>query len=85
MNAYTHTCARTRTDRRSDADSIFPLRPVLQEMHVGHLRSTIIGDTLCRLTEFRGHQGSSLSCLCVNRRDVLQLHMEHVLFLVYAL
>jgi arginyl-tRNA synthetase len=24
-------------------------------MHVGHLRSTIIGDTLCRLEEFRGH------------------------------
>ena len=83
-SSYTHTCAHTRTGRRSDADSIFPLRPVLQEMHVGHLRSTIIGDTLCRLTEFRGHKGSSLSCLCVNRRDVL-LHMEHVLFLVYAL
>lgn len=84
MNTYTHACAHTRTDRRSDADSIFLLRPVLQEMHVGHLRSTIIGDTLCRLTEFRGHKGSSLSCLCVNRHDVL-LHMEHVLFLVYAL
>lgn len=85
MNTYTHTYAHTRTDRRSDTDSIFPLRTVLQEMHVGHLRSTIIGDTLCRLTEFRGHKGSSLSHLCVNGLVALQLHMEHVLFLVYAL
>jgi len=28
---------------------------IAKEMHVGHLRSTIIGDTLCRLAEFRGH------------------------------
>jgi arginyl-tRNA synthetase len=26
-----------------------------KEMHVGHLRSTIIGDSLCRLFEFMGH------------------------------
>jgi arginyl-tRNA synthetase len=29
---------------------------IAKEMHVGHLRSTIIGDTLCRLAEFRGHK-----------------------------
>lgn len=28
---------------------------VAKEMHVGHLRSTIIGETLCRLMEFFGH------------------------------
>ena len=28
---------------------------VAKEMHVGHLRSTIIGETLCRLLEFIGH------------------------------
>lgn len=28
---------------------------VAKEMHVGHLRSTIIGDTLCRLLEYLGH------------------------------
>lgn len=28
---------------------------VAKEMHVGHLRSTIIGDTICRLLEFLGH------------------------------
>ncbi|CAM9542548.1 unnamed protein product [Chrysoparadoxa australica] len=28
---------------------------IAKEMHVGHLRSTIIGDTLCRVLEFLGH------------------------------
>jgi len=28
---------------------------VAKEMHVGHLRSTIIGDTICRVLEFIGH------------------------------
>ena len=28
---------------------------IAKEMHVGHLRSTIIGDTLSSLLEFRGH------------------------------
>jgi len=29
---------------------------IAKEMHVGHLRSTIIGDCLARVLEFRGHQ-----------------------------
>ncbi len=29
---------------------------IAKEMHVGHLRSTIIGDCLARVFEFRGHQ-----------------------------
>jgi arginyl-tRNA synthetase len=29
---------------------------VAKHMHVGHLRSTIIGDCLCRLLEFEGHE-----------------------------
>ncbi|MDC0256612.1 arginine--tRNA ligase [Synechococcus sp. AH-551-P10] len=29
---------------------------IAKEMHVGHLRSTIIGDSLARLLEFRGHR-----------------------------
>jgi len=28
---------------------------IAKEMHVGHLRSTIIGDCICRTLEFRGH------------------------------
>lgn len=29
---------------------------IAKEMHVGHLRSTIIGDTLSNMLEFRGHE-----------------------------
>jgi arginyl-tRNA synthetase len=29
---------------------------IAKEMHVGHLRSTIIGDSLCRILEFAGHE-----------------------------
>jgi len=28
---------------------------IAKEMHVGHLRSTIIGDSIARILEFRGH------------------------------
>ena len=28
---------------------------IAKEMHVGHLRSTIIGDTICRILEYLGH------------------------------
>ena len=28
---------------------------IAKEMHVGHLRSTVIGDSICRLLEFLGH------------------------------
>jgi arginyl-tRNA synthetase len=29
---------------------------IAKDMHVGHLRSTIIGDCICRLLEFQGHK-----------------------------
>ena len=28
---------------------------IAKDMHVGHLRSTIIGDCICRVLEFLGH------------------------------
>ena len=28
---------------------------IAKEMHVGHLRSTILGDSICRILEFQGH------------------------------
>ncbi len=48
-----------------EAGPVPPAEPVIvdfsspniaKEMHVGHLRSTIIGDALARVLEFRGHQ-----------------------------
>lgn len=36
---------------------------VAKEMHVGHLRSTIIGDSICHLLEFLGHKVTRLNHL----------------------
>jgi len=38
---------------------------IAKEMHVGHLRSTIIGETICRLLEFVGHDVLRCVCVCV--------------------
>ncbi|RLN49758.1 hypothetical protein BBJ29_002737 [Phytophthora kernoviae] len=32
-----------------------------KKLHVGHLRSSVIGDTICNLLEFRGHQVARVS------------------------
>jgi arginyl-tRNA synthetase len=49
---------------------------IAKQMHVGHLRSTIIGDCICRLLEFLGHNvirqnhigdwGTQFGMLCAN-------------------
>ena len=43
---------------QSDAAGVvdFSSPNIAKEMHVGHLRSTIIGDSLARVLEFRGHR-----------------------------
>lgn len=53
---------------------------IAKEMHVGHLRTTIIGDSLARLLEFRGHDvlrlnhvgdwGTQFGMLITHLRDV---------------
>ncbi|MBD2439303.1 arginine--tRNA ligase [Nostoc sp. FACHB-110] len=45
--------AKTKTPQREIVDFSSP--NIAKEMHVGHLRSTIIGDSIARILEFRGH------------------------------
>ena len=46
------------SDGATDAPVVvdFSSPNIAKEMHVGHLRSTIIGDSLARVLEFRGHR-----------------------------
>ncbi len=44
------------TDKPQTVVVDFSSPNIAKEMHVGHLRSTIIGDAICRLLEFEGHK-----------------------------
>jgi arginyl-tRNA synthetase len=51
--------ARLGVDRADAPETVvidYSAPNVAKEMHVGHLRSTIIGDALARVLEFRGHR-----------------------------
>jgi len=60
---------------------------IAKEMHVGHLRSTIIGDCLARVLEFRGHQvlrlnhvgdwGTQFGMLITHLQQVAPAALEH--------
>lgn len=56
---------------------------VAKEMHVGHLRSTILGDTICRMLEFCGCDvvrlnhvvsGAAQTCVAVAGQDCVHPH-----------
>ncbi|OUS42010.1 tRNA synthetases class I (R)-domain-containing protein [Ostreococcus tauri] len=64
--------SREATRLLKNANSAWPLRSekvivdfsspnIAKEMHVGHLRSTIIGDSLCRALEYRGFDVSRVN------------------------
>jgi len=45
-----------KTQRTETIVVDFSCPNIAKQMHVGHLRSTIIGDCICRLLEFEGHK-----------------------------
>ena len=50
-------CGWRRRPRRVVVDYSAP--NIAKEMHIGHLRTTVIGDTLVRILEFVGHTVSA--------------------------
>lgn len=53
IQIYTHTHTYVRNKQKIVVDFSSP--NIAKEMHVGHLRSTIIGDTLSNVLCFAGH------------------------------
>jgi arginyl-tRNA synthetase len=54
----------TRPEQNPDSRAIlvdFAAPNLGKKLHVGHLRSSVIGDTLCNLLEFRGHRVARVS------------------------
>ena len=58
LSAFT-TAPKVRNKKKVIVDFSSP--NIAKEMHVGHLRSTIIGDSLCRALEYRGYDVSRLN------------------------
>ena len=50
---------------------------VAKEMHVGHLRSTIIGDTICRMLEFCGCDVLRLNHIVRRSPDALKIKTRY--------
>ncbi|MHC4395469.1 MAG: arginine--tRNA ligase [Planctomycetota bacterium] len=56
INADTANLAIEKTTQPMTVVVDFSCPNIAKQMHVGHLRSTIIGDCICRLLEFLGHK-----------------------------
>jgi arginyl-tRNA synthetase len=56
INADVGRLAVEKTEQGKTVVVDFSCPNIAKQMHVGHLRSTIIGDCICRLLEFQGHK-----------------------------
>ena len=56
INADTANLAIEKTTQPKTVVVDFSCPNIAKQMHVGHLRSTIIGDCICRMLEFLGHK-----------------------------
>ena len=56
MNADTNRLAVDQIQNPKTIVVDFSSPNIAKQMHVGHLRSTIIGDCICRMLEFQGHK-----------------------------
>lgn len=84
MHADPTRLASPRTPSPQKVVIDFSSPNIAKEMHVGHLRSTIIGDTLARVLEFQGHDvlrlnhvgdwGTQFGMLITHLRDVSGHH-----------
>lgn len=56
INNFMKAGVKPKSQNGSDVLVDFSSPNIAKEMHVGHLRSTIIGESVCRILEFTGHK-----------------------------
>ncbi len=56
INADTAHLGISKTENPKTIVVDFSCPNIAKQMHVGHLRSTIIGDSICRMLDFQGHK-----------------------------
>ena len=82
IKADTENLAIEKTDKSERIVVDFSGPNIAKQMHVGHLRSTIIGDCICRMLKFLGHDclpqnhigdwGTQFGMLCAHFNKIIR-------------